>query len=373
MSNIAKRLIPAYISMGLKVTRILDRDPELHGTMYNGIPVIAPGEFDGKEPIVICLDQVFMPVLRKLQNRGFKKILPYYFYIFDKEITLDTSTIEDAEAFYYDKWRFSRPAEDVLDSVDIPVTMKCSLRCKDCANLMQYFDKPAHAGFDLMQRSIEKLFNVVEHIFEVRVLGGEPFMFPDLYRYIEAIKQYSSKYTICSVLTNGTIIPSQKNLDALKDSKITLQISEYNNPRQRIPELLKLCEENEIITKIKKNFRWQNCAVIHEHRRTMVENTELLRNCCVRGTVSIVDGKLFFCPIAGNMYTLGAAPKEYHEFVPLADESIPNDELLGRINSLTRKTYLRVCDFCGGRPPYGNDIPAAVQTDKTLEYIRYEF
>ncbi|MDR2802738.1 MAG: 4Fe-4S cluster-binding domain-containing protein [Treponema sp.] len=374
MSNIARRLIPLYLSMGLKIKCIMDRNPALHGTDYNGIPIFVPDEFNDKDiHIVICLDQVFMPVLRKLRNMGFKKLLPYYFYVFDKEITLDTSTVEDAESFCYDKWRLSRPAENVLDSIDVPVTMKCSLRCKDCSNLMQYFDKPAHADFDIMRRSIEKIFKVIDHIFEVRVLGGEPFMFPDLYRYIEIIKQYSSKYTICSVLTNGTIIPSQKNLDALKDSNITLQISEYNNPRQKIPELLNLCEQNGIVTKIKRDFRWQNCATVRKYGRADMENAELLRCCCTRGVVSIVDGKLFFCPTAGNMYTLKAAPKEYHEFVPLLDESISDSALLGMVNALAHRRRLKVCDFCGGRPTYGNEIPAAIQTDKALEYAKYEF
>jgi organic radical activating enzyme len=375
MSNIARRLIPVYQSMGLKIDYILDRDPALKGTVYNDIPIIQPDEFNDKDlTVVICLLQVFMPVLRRLRNRGFNKVLPFYFYLFNKEITLDLSTIEDVHTLYYQEWALSRPLDYVLDSFDVPVTMKCSLRCKDCANLMQYFSKPPHADFETMTRSIKKIFSVVDHVFEVRVLGGEPFMYGDLYKYIEFIKQYSSKYTLLSVLTNATIIPNQKNLDALKDDpKITLQISDYKNPRQKLPELLRVCGQNGIIAKVVKDFKWQDSSRIQKYNRTDGENAELLRRCCVRGCSSIVDGKLFFCPIAGNMYTLRSAPAEYHEFAPLLDDSIPDDEVRERINNLMHTKHLKICDFCGGRPVYGNDIAPAIQTDKPLEYARYEF
>ncbi|MDR2659706.1 MAG: 4Fe-4S cluster-binding domain-containing protein [Spirochaetaceae bacterium] len=372
MSNTARRLIPLYLSTGIKIICILDRDPALNGTFYNGIPIISPDEFSDKDKtIIICLSVAFMPVLRRLRSMGFKKILPYYFYLLDKEIKLDISTIEDAQAAYFDNWMLSRPANDVLDYVDIPVTMKCSLRCRDCANLMQYFSSPRHADFETMRRSIEKLFAVIDHIFEVRVLGGEPFMYAGLYRYIEIIKNYSSKYTLLTVFTNATIIPSQKNLDALKDPMITLQISDYNNPRQKIPELLSVCEKNGILTKINKGFRWQDSSRIRRHGRTDAENMELLRKCVVHRCAAVVDGKLFYCPIAGNIYTLKAAPEEYHEFVPLLDDKALDCTIKDQINKLMRTKFLKICDFCGGRPLYGNDIPAAVQTDKALEYEKY--
>jgi organic radical activating enzyme len=374
MSNLARRLIPVYRSLGLKIDCIIDRDPALCGTAYDGIPIIRLDEFSNEDkPIVICLGQVFMPVFRRLRNMGFKRVVPFYFYLFDKEFILDTSTIGDVHSAYYDRWALSRPKDYVLDSLDVPVTMKCSLRCKDCANLMQYFSKPAHSDFELMTQSLEKIFTVVDHIFEVRVLGGEPFLYGDLHRYIEFIKQYSSKYDMLLVLTNGTIIPNQRNLDTLKDQKITLQISEYNSPRQKLPELLQVCEQNGIITKVLKDFRWQDSSHIRRYGRTDAENAELLRCCAVHRCATITDGKLFYCPIAGNMYTLRAAPREYHEFVPLLDKSIPDGAIMEQINTLMHTKQLKACDFCGGRPPYGNDIPPAIQTDKPFEYTKYEF
>ena len=57
-----------------------------------------------------------------------------------------------------------------LNSIDLVLTEKCSLKCKDCSNLMQYYAKPIDEDFDLLMKSIEKLFGTVGHIREIRII-----------------------------------------------------------------------------------------------------------------------------------------------------------------------------------------------------------
>jgi organic radical activating enzyme len=373
-SNLARRLIPEYISMGLKITAILDKDISLDGTDYQGIPIIHPDKFEDKcSVIVITTGFVFKYVVNYLQKNGFNKILPYYFYLFDKEIEVNADNIEDVQAAYFDKWILSRPIDNVLNSVDVPITMKCSLRCKDCANLMQYFKNPQHTDFTVMKHSLEKLFSVLDYIFEVRVLGGEPFVNPDICKYLDLLAKYSSKYTFLTLFTNGTIIPNQEILDRLNNSKVILKISEYKNPRQKVLDLVKICNKNKIAVQVDNILEWQDCSRLRCYNRTKEENEILLRTCLVHNCSSIVDGKLFFCPFAGNLYTLKAAPESYHEFVNLIDENASENVISEQINNLMRRKYLKACDFCGGRPAHGNGIPAALQTEKPLDYQSYMF
>jgi organic radical activating enzyme len=373
-SNIARRLIPKYISIGLTVIAILDKDMSLDGTNYQGIPIIHPDKFTNKDVvIVVTTGFVFKYVTKYLQKRGFNKILPYYFYLFDKEIEINSTNLEDIQAAYFDGWILSRPIDNVLNSIDIPVTMKCSLRCKDCANLMQYFKNPNHIDFETMHISVERLFDVLEYIFEVRMLGGEPFVNPDFYKYIDLFEKYSSKYTFLTVLTNGTIIPNQKTLERLVNPKVILKISEYKNPRQKISELVSICEKNKIAVQVDNILEWQDCSKLQNYNRTREENEILLRTCLVHNCPSIVDGKLFFCPFAGNLYALKGAPELYHEFVLLTDRHISNDTIRKQINNLMHLKYLKACDFCGGRPAHENGITPALQVEKPLDYQSYVF
>ena len=38
---------------------------------------------------------------------------------------------------------FERSSPLVIRSVDVVITEKCTLKCKDCANLMQYYQNPS--------------------------------------------------------------------------------------------------------------------------------------------------------------------------------------------------------------------------------------
>ena len=52
-----------------------------------------------------------------------------------------------------------------LKSIDVQITEKCSLKCKDCSNLMQYYKKPIDADFEILTKSIDKILNAVDLIF----------------------------------------------------------------------------------------------------------------------------------------------------------------------------------------------------------------
>ena len=51
-----------------------------------------------------------------------------------------------------------------LDYAEIVITTKCSLRCKNCANLINLYDKPYDVKSDLIEESIKKLFKAVDKI-----------------------------------------------------------------------------------------------------------------------------------------------------------------------------------------------------------------
>ena len=46
---------------------------------------------------------------------------------------------------------------------------------------MQYYAKPVDEDFEQCIKSIDKFLNTVDYVFEIRVLGGEPFMYKRIY------------------------------------------------------------------------------------------------------------------------------------------------------------------------------------------------
>jgi hypothetical protein len=236
---------------------------------------------------------------------------------------------------------------------------------------MQYFDHPEHTNFEQMEKSVERLFKVIQFTFDVRVLGGEPFVNVELFRFLDMFLRYSDQYAWIQVLTNATIIPNRRTLDALKNEKIVVRMSEYNNPKQKIKELAELFNDNGILYYTEYIGRWQKCSDIKFYNRTTVENIEQLKRCVVRNVPVIVDGKFFRCPLAGNAFLLSAMPSDCFEYVNLLDENTTVDELRDNILLLNSRNYLKACNYCGNRCYVGNDIAPAIQAEHPLSYRKY--
>ena len=61
---------------------------------------------------------------------------------------------------------FLKKDNKFLHSVDIVISEKCTLNCKDCANLMQYYEDAKNIDFEMVVRDFENLVSKIDHIFE---------------------------------------------------------------------------------------------------------------------------------------------------------------------------------------------------------------
>lgn len=368
----ARRLLPLLRSHGFNVKMILDKNQTHNEKNSAEIPIVHPDDFnDTGSVIVVCTVFAFEFVIKSLTKKGFTRLLPYFFMVFNRELTINPANIEDVQACFYTKWILTRPVQNALNYIDLPITMKCTLRCRDCCNLMQYFTRPENADIDKMFAALDRLFGILEHIFEIRILGGEPFVNHEIYKYIERLRQYESKYTLITIFTNGTIVPEHETLQVLKNDRITVRISDYKNPRQKIARLAETFDKAGVLYYTETVGYWQDCATLRDYGRTREENAVLLRKCNVRGCVSLVDGKLFHCPYAGNLFTLSAVPPSCHEYVDFLDTGLSDDCLRAKFNSLMNTDYMKVCGYCGGRASLDKSIPPARQTERPLEYKRF--
>ena len=55
-----------------------------------------------------------------------------------------------------------------IRSVDLILTEKCSLKCKDCANLMQYYEKPINIESEELIGDLHDICSIADEINEIR-------------------------------------------------------------------------------------------------------------------------------------------------------------------------------------------------------------
>ena len=101
-----------------------------------------------------------------------------------------------------------KSASDYLSirSLDVVLTEKCSLKCVDCSNLMQYYKNPQNADHKSLKNNIKKFLDNINYVDELRLIGGEPFMYKGIYEILDLILKYKNFKSVV-IYTNGTIIP----------------------------------------------------------------------------------------------------------------------------------------------------------------------
>ena len=251
-----------------------------------------------------------------------------------------------------------------LHSVDIVISEKCSLNCKDCSNLMQYYKNAQNINYEMITEDFEKLSKKMDHIFEVRLIGGEPFMNKDIYRIIDYFLD-NKKITNLVVYTNATIPLKAELMKKFSTPKLVFSITDYGNlskNTQKVIDVLKL--ENIPYRSMPPN-NWTDSAVIKDQKRTEEGMIDIFKRCCGKNLFTIMYGKIYRCPFVSNAERLHAIPYDKKNGVSL-DASL--EEIINYTNEIK---YIPACNFCNGRSHDAPEIIPAIQAKGKLPYKKY--
>jgi len=253
--------------------------------------------------------------------------------------------------------------------VDLVITEKCSMKCKDCSNLMQYYLEPQTYDLGSVLNSIDYLFESVDEVHEMRVIGGEPMLNKDIHLIVDRLVS-EKKVGRIVIYTNATIPLRDNQIQSFKDSKVMFLITDYSKLSRNISKLVAQLEDNDITFDRKPVDGWTDSAGIERHDREDGENQELFDYCCAKNNVTLMAGhnKIYNCPFAANAYTLGAVPEDDKDFVDISSGDPNTKEMVRDI--IYREDFVRACDFCTGRSYNMPNITPAIQTKKPLPYTQ---
>ena len=79
-----------------------------------------------------------------------------------------------------------------IKNLDVQVTERCSLKCSNCSNLMQYYERPVNEDLGLLFSTLDRFMECIDKIYEFRVLGGDPFMNKEVYKIINKLVEYNN-------------------------------------------------------------------------------------------------------------------------------------------------------------------------------------
>ncbi|MDI6839395.1 MAG: radical SAM protein [bacterium] len=261
-----------------------------------------------------------------------------------------------------------------LRSVDIIITERCSLKCRDCSNLMQYYKKPKDCDIKELMQTIDMFCAIIDEVNEFRVIGGEPFMNKESHLIIKRLIDEPKVHKLV-IYTNGTIVPREHQIEYLKNNKVLVLIPDYGILSRKINDLTQILLQNKITFYAEKARWWTDCAEILRHYRNIEQQKEIFKNCCAKNTITLSNGRLYRCPFAANANRILAVPDFKNDYIDLFQEPIETInicEMKKKIRMfLLEKDFLEVCDYCNGRSFGALEIQPAIQIAKPLEYEQY--
>jgi|WetSurMetagenome_2_1015567.scaffolds.fasta_scaffold00092_22 organic radical activating enzyme len=268
---------------------------------------------------------------------------------------------------------YLNPDRLFMRSVDIIITERCSLKCRDCSNLMQYYQDPKDCDIEEVMRTIDIFCSLADQVNEFRIIGGEPFMNRNIHLVMKRLIN-EPKVRKIVIYTNGTIVPKGEQLESLKHEKTLLMITDYGRLSGKLSDLTQSLDRNDIAYYVVKAQGWSACSGIGRHHRSVDEQKEVFRNCCAKNTLTLTKGKLFRCPFSANADSLRAVPDFRTDYVDFFRESPERMDIAGKKREIREflmgKEFLETCDYCNGRPFGASEIQPAVQIGTPLEYER---
>ena len=247
-----------------------------------------------------------------------------------------------------------------LERVGLSITVRCNLKCKLCNAYSPYYTRENHYSFQCLSKTIMRYFEVVDMVEKFTVAGGEPLLHPDLPEIIDYLMNYIEKIGVLEIITNGTIVPNNKLLNALSASnKIRVLIDDYGPElSQKIPYITVALGDAGVSYVVRKNYEleahyngWVDLSDLSNKYRTEEENEEIYHRCVYSTKLKcfpILDGKAYICATYKRCLDIGIIKDNPSEYINLFDDTVSIEAQRNLILEFFNRSYFSSCEYCNG-------------------------
>lgn len=340
---------------------------------YFGVEVIQPkclAELTHANIIIASAD-FFYEIKRELEEIGCHNLFDMS-ELLNMELSKEflsnrAKEMYDNKRNYLDIVRNQSEEKVIFNRIQFVVSERCSLKCKDCSHLMQYYQCPQDIDLCKYKKSFDLLMKVVDCIAELRILGGEPFMNSKMNQVIEWYHD-NDKVQSISVYTNGTIIPNDAILRSLQREKVKVHVSNYKINEEKIEKLLPILDENHIKYFVREYDAWQEAGGVECRGYSTEQKKKLFSRCFERNGYTFLKGRLHRCPRVAHAMNLKAMPDVKEDYINLQHWMGTENELRQQLKILQDRLWLEGCNYCGGPDNHVQSIPAGRQISKPIMY-----
>lgn len=256
--------------------------------------------------------------------------------------------------------------------LNLDITDKCNLSCRDCIMFAPYFKKAEHQSFENLKSDIDKTFEQVHFTWAYHIMGGEPLLNPRIEDIIDYIGvNYRDRMDDFLITTNGIAKPKDSFFQVCKKYDVHFRISDYSistgfNKKQNIGFWREKTEEYNLICEIFGDGIWRDYGNPKDNITGGNYNQlEQLYNICDCAHPTVRDGKLYSCCRNAAAVWSGMIESVETDYFDLKGENIDKKHILEYMLKFCDKGFISCCQYCYGKDNtmIVSEIPAAVQLD----------
>lgn len=268
-------------------------------------------------------------------------------------------------------------AHCILKRFELDVTDRCSLKCKHCSAMMQYYKNPQHVPADTVIKDYERMLEIIDWTDDILIMGGEPFLHPELNRILRAVLENpltDKKVGTVKIMTNATILPNEEIIKTLSGTNVVVGMSNYKANSRSLDKIVEAFNSNNIKYIIVDIPYWKYVEQLQDREQPLDEEERLkARALCSTRNRPVSHGKFYLCCFLKSAHHLNAVPTYDDMWV-----DIYADDVLERMYDYLdgSKPAPKACSWCNGDSleQWRNEeynIQAAEQVKKPLEYKEY--
>ena len=248
-------------------------------------------------------------------------------------------------------WPFIHTQKVHIFQTDVLVTEKCNLACSFCNMFIPHYELPKHRDTQTILNDIDSYFNLVDYVSIFHLVGGEPFLHPNIKDIIEYIlEKYSDKIDKFIITTNGTVLPKEEILEVLKNNNVILSVSNYSNKleklKSKVDRVLGTYQEKNINHYVRNNIEWYDFGDLRIKNNMSKEELINHFDSCTAPFRGLNDGKFYYCHLNTSAVLTKLFPPNENDYVNLS-EVYPKD-LIKFDLGFTELGYITFCDNCNG-------------------------
>ena len=354
-----------------------DSDEKKQGIPFCGHDVISPEELKRryKDITILITTNHYYYIEQQLKKDGFTRVFSCVSLFLEIDfIGYDLYSPEymyrNIDNYYYTLISSNKNIS-YLTQIQIPVTMRCTLRCRECNSYIPYIKKGEDFDAEQIIQAVNKLLTAYKAIGNILLYGGEPLLYGDLHKLVSV---FSSDEHIeqVSVVSNGTLLPDEQLLKTMMDPKVVVRISDYGSLSRKKAELLELLGKNNIRTELTDFKFWNRQPTVEILNETEEQLRKKVFNCCtIADSNTLINGKLFFCSYSAYHHYLRAVPDFGDNYVDLfatQEEGAQLREKIEKIRQMGKDGLPKqACRFCNFNN-FADNLPVAEQTTELMHF-----